>query len=81
VADHSPVLALAVPHGEAAVRALATGLVGAVLFCLFFTVVVWLSPKVERLAPYVRVQPVGAGAPDHEPLLEVLYLTLPLTLG
>ena len=53
---------------------------GAVLFCLFFTVVVWLAPRSSDLRLTFVPNPLGLGLPIMNPLLEVLYLTLPLTL-
>ena len=53
---------------------------GAVLFCLFFTVVVWLAPRSSDLRLTFVPNPLRLGIPIMNLLLEVLYLTLPLTL-
>jgi hypothetical protein len=53
---------------------------GALLFCLFFTAVIWLSPTSADLRLTFVPNPLRLGIPIMNLLLEVLYLTLPLTL-
>jgi hypothetical protein len=53
---------------------------GAVLFCLFFTVVVWLSPTSADLRLAFVTNPLGLELRVMNLLMEVLYLALPLTL-
>jgi hypothetical protein len=53
---------------------------GAVLFCLFFTAVIWLAPTSSDLRLTFVTNPLGLELPTMNLLLEVLYLALPLTL-
>jgi hypothetical protein len=53
---------------------------GAVLFCLFFTAVVWLSPTSADLRLAFVSNPLGLELRIMNLLMEVLYFALPLTL-
>jgi hypothetical protein len=53
---------------------------GAVLFCLFFTAVIWLAPTSSDLRLAFVSNPMGLELPIMNLLTEVLYLALPLTL-
>jgi hypothetical protein len=53
---------------------------GAVLFCLFFTAVVWLSPMSADLRLAFVSNPLGLELRIMNLLMEVLYFALPLTL-
>lgn len=53
---------------------------GAVLFCLFFTGVLWLAPESADLRLASVPNPLGLKLPFMSLLMEVLYFALPLTL-
>jgi hypothetical protein len=53
---------------------------GAILFCLFFTAVVWLSPTSSDLRLTFVTNPSGLELRIMDLFMEVLYLALPLTL-
>ena len=53
---------------------------GAVLFCVFFTAVIWLAPTSADLRLTFVSNPLGLELPIMNALMEVLYLVLPLTL-
>ncbi|HEV2741541.1 MAG TPA: hypothetical protein VGV91_00150 [Rubrobacter sp.] len=53
---------------------------GAVLFCLFFTAVIWLAPTSSDLRLAFVSNPMGLELPIMYLLMEVLYFALPLTL-
>ncbi|CAA9510609.1 MAG: ATP-binding region, ATPase-like [uncultured Rubrobacteraceae bacterium] len=53
---------------------------GTVLFCLFFTALIWLAPASSDLRLTFVTNPMGLELPIMDLLMEVLYFALPLTL-